>query len=644
MSKEKSKLTLKPGLTWRSIMAILFSSVALLPVNLYLQLVSGTTIVAAAVYITAILFTEIATLMGSPLTKQEVYIIFTMAGIAATPVFINSVFRAYFTRSFIAWSFRDPFTGKPLPELIPRWYAPPYWSPVHKLRTFLHPDWIYPIIVFNIQYGLLAIIAELALTMITSIMYIEVESLPFPFAEVNAQLINTLTERQRERMYVFVFSAFVSMAYSIIVYGVPTLTAGLFNVRLQLIPIPWLDLTTGYLGIEKILPGACLGISTDPIVFATGFILPLNLEICMFIGSLVIWVFGNSLALTTFRSYFPEWAREWRPGMSLSLVWQRSYLRIWAFTQIGFIIGLAMFTVISEYKHILNALKTLFRPPTSIREKGYFSLRTLLAMYLGATSLSVVVFHLLVPEFPLWIAIVCSIGLSLVNAIIGTRILGETGLTITLPYVWQISVMLSGYRGIDAWLFSPLLAGSLSPGWTQSVKTAYLTDTRPLDFFKAFIITFVLYQAFSFIYVSFFWSIAPIPSSVYPWTLVQWPIQAINQGMWITRKIMTRPELIIYSLLTAIGLGVANMGLRKFLGISFSTIGIVTGFMTIPPSTITILMGGLIGKYVFQRILRESWQKYKTVIVAGIAAGEGIIVGIMSALVLVSKSTWILPY
>jgi len=51
------------------------------------------------------------------------------------------------------------------------------------------------------------------------------------------------------------------------------------------------------------------------------------------------------------------------------------------------------------------------------------------------------------------------------------------------------------------------------------------------------------------------------------------------------------------------------------------------------------------GRLIFQRIFgAERWNVYQRIIVAGIAAGMGIVVGISAAIVIMTKSAWILPY
>ncbi|MEM1698065.1 MAG: OPT/YSL family transporter [Thermofilaceae archaeon] len=632
----------KPGFTWRAALAILFASVTILPVNLYLSLVAGATIAAAASYITLILFTEVALLMGSSISKQEAFIIFTMSSVvAASPVYINFVYRSFFVESPITRIFKDPYTGKPLPEVIPSFWAPPPSSPAHTVRSFLHPDWIAPQLISHFQYGILFIIQEIALTIICSMLYNEVERLPFPLADVTSQLITTIVERPRERMGMFLAATLASGFYSFLAYGVPTLTYGLFGVQMQLVPVPWIDLTTGYLGVEKVLPGAILGISTDPMTFVAGFILPLRTLTYMLIGSVTVWILGNWMALTVFRDFFPEWANEWSRGMSIPLVLQRSMLRVWLAPHIGVTVGLALATLASSSSSIIKSLKTLAR----VKEVGsYSSLPTLLAMYLGATFLSVLIFHYLVPDFPVWLAAALSIGFSFLNALVATRVRGETTITISIPYVWWGAILLSGYPKVDAFFFSPVIGGSLAPSWVESLRVAELTETKQTDFFKAFVYAFALYTVFSFIFVSFFWMMAPIPSSVYPWTIIQWPIQAMIEGMWYTRQITVRADLILGFAALAFALGVLQKALRA-IGIPFDAIALLTGTQVIPTSTITMLLGGVVGHYLLRRAMgKERWEYYRLTIAAGVATGMGLVVGVLSAFALIFKTAWIKPY
>lgn len=649
------KYDLKPGLTYRSALALVFSSLVIMPVQLYLILVSGVNIAIAAVYITVILLTELSTISGTPLTKQEIYIVYMLAGLAASnPVFIAFVQRKYLVTSPISWSLIDPHSGKPLPEVIPSWWVPPYDAPSTGIRSFFHPDWVLPMVLSTFQYGVLYIIVEIALAMMMAQYAIEVEKLPFPLASVDAQMVVTLTERPKEKMSIFAVSAMVAGIYAALLYGIPILMFGIFGITIQLIPFPWIDLTIGYFGIEKIMPGAVYGIATDALAWATGFILPLDLLAYQFISSIAVWVFGSWLALTVFGSSFPEWVMEWKKGMTLQLVVQRATLRVWVYPQVGVLLALALLTIVLRFRTLVNAFKAMMNPPPSFKASGYFSFPKLMLMYLGATSLSVAVFHVIVPDFPVWIAAVFSIGFSMLLALANTRMVGEAAATTlmapvggALPFplfVWYGTVLAIGYPKVDALLFYPVIGGTSSPIWVQNIKTAFLTETKPIDFFKAYLIAVVLYHIFSIIYVSFMWAIAPIPSSVYPATTIYWPIYVINQGMFLTRQITGRLELILSSMGLFIALGLVGNLLSR-IGVPFNIVGLATGTFIWPPFATSSLLGGLLGRYVIKKYMGDEWWgKNRAVIVAGIAVGEGIMVGIFSGFTMMSKSTWLLPY
>jgi len=640
-------MELKPGFTLRTALAILFASLMILPVSIYLSLVSGGGLASAAIYITAILLSEFAILAGSPLTRQEMFIIYSMVGIAATASpFTTLVFRSYFVRSPITWSFKDPFTGKPIPELIPTWWAPRYDSPVHELRTFIHPEWAIPIAIMVASY-FMYVAYDISLTYLFSYLYIEVEKLPFPFAEVQAEMSITLAERSPDKMKVFTISALIGMIYAALLYGVPTLSYGITGQQVQLIPIPWLDLTSGPFGIENALPGALFGLATDILAYLGGVLIPFTTTVYMLIGSIATWVFGNHIALTWLANLFPQWVEEWIPGAGINYIYQRSAIRVWIAPQIGFTIAVSLIVLAKSYRNIINALKSLAKMTRASSVRGYPSLKILLAAYISTVMLSVILFHALVGfGFPIWLTIIVALGWSFLDSLIRTRTIGETGYSISIPYVWEATILASGYQGIEPWFIAPIVSAAAVPYWTQSVKAAYLTETRLSDFFKAFIFTAVIFYTMSFFYTSFFWSIAPIPSSVYPFTLISWPVQAATTSLWISRQIFAfKPEVLVGSFVLMLGVCGVGEVLSKFTGIPFSAVGLLTGTFVLPASTIPTFIGAVLGKYIFPKIFGEEfWRGRRAVIVAGVSAGEGVVIGLSAAIVMISKATWILPF
>jgi len=94
-----------------------------------------------------------------------------------------------------------------------------------------------------------------------------------------------------------------------------------------------------------------------------------------------------------------------------------------------------------------------------------------------------------------------------------------------------------------------------------------------------------------------------------------------------------------------LGIGIIGELLAKFFHVSFSIIGIVSGTTILPTTTIPMLIGALLGRFVFVRFFEVNWwQSHRADIVAGISIGEGITVGILAAATMVSKASWILPF
>lgn len=650
------KVSLNPGFTLRSFLAIFTAASLLLPVSIYLQLTSGALLAGAVTYITAILFAEISRLLGKPLTKQEIFIIFQAAApvLLGTP-FLEFVYRRYFLNSPAATSFSDPYTGKTLASVLPSWWVARYSGIDVAARTFLREEWATPISVYVLQI-VFWLVQEVALTYMMAYVYIEEERLPFPFAEFPAQMSITLAEREEESMRIFTASAIIGAIYSVILYAVPMVSLGLFNTPVVIIPVPWYDLTAGPYGIENILPGAIFGVATDPLTYVGAFLIPFHTVMYMVAGSLSVWVFGNYITRTYFSNIFVEWSSEWIRGMALPLVYQRSFLRLWITPFIGFAFAATAYAIAKGRRSIILSFKSLYRLSTDMRLKGYKPLRIIVLLYLIGVLGSIAIFHALVPGFPIVIAVLVAMAGGFLYSVIATRSIGETGYMISMPYLWQISVLASGYPEVDAWLIFPMFSGvtptasqlglpfTASPHWCNTIKAAFLTETRPSDFFKAYFMAISLYFIFSFIYVSFFWSIAPIPSQLYPITTIQWPVSATSSALWISKQISLKVDAIIYSFALMTAVSLAGDAISKFVGIPFSPIGLVTGVSLLPPQAISLLIGGIAGRVISNMKGRGWWYKNRGIMMAGVATGEALAVGVSTSIVMLSKATWILPW
>jgi len=636
MSEVKEELYIpvfKRGLTWRVFMAMVTAALLFIPISTYLYLTSGTAAATVAVYVIVILFSFFSRIWGNPLTKQELFIIYTVVGYVggSVPFCYWLVYRGFFLHSPIASSFH--IMGKPLSELVPFWMAPGINSEAYKLRTLLHPDWFWPLTI-SIIYGVLGFLAEISLAMMASYLFIEVEPLRFPFATISADMVTVLAERKVDEMKYFITCLLIGFIYGIILYVAP-----LFGV--QIIPLPWIDLT--WL-TEKYLPGALIGIATDPSSFLFGFLLPIHVAGCTLLGSVITWIIFNTLFLTVFPNFFPEWTEEYFQGMTIASIIQRSSIRVWLSPSIGFAVGLAFILTVKLREKIVQTFKALRKIPLTKKETGYLSIPKLIFMYLIGTGGSVIIYHFLVPEIPILIPLSLSLGLSFFIAIFSTRIFGELGLSVQFPYLWQSFVYFSPYQGFAGWVFTPVIAGFGTAGYVNTTKAAYLTETRISDFYKALTISVFLNILFGIIFMDFFWKLAPLPSTVYPQTLVFWPTYAITECLLATRQIHIDPTLIMLGSGASVGIFILGEILTR-IGIPFNAVALIGGLNFYPPSTIMTFIGSLIGKLVLQRYFGENrWWRMRGIVVAGILVGTGLALGVGTSLALLQKASWVMPW
>jgi len=597
---------------------------------LWLYFSTGDVIVAStAMYTTAMLFGELARL-SKPLTKQEIFIIMYGSTVAAGNFIITAgfVFNAYFRSSPIAAQFG-------LTEAIPTWLVPPLTSPAIIQRNLFHPDWILPIIVTT-SGVLLAMICDIALGFLAQHLYIEVENLPFPMQQVEAQVCLTMATKESKKIRIFTISAVISMAYAALLYALPFISYALLGWSIVAIPQPWIDLNRF---VEWILPGASFGVATGLSIFAMGFILPFNVIASMFVGSLGFYFVGNALLV--------RWGlfTEWFPGMNLSDTWARSVLGFWASPMIGLVIAATILPLMRHPRNLAKTFSDLLKMPTVTRRGGSISLRLILALFLISTLGSVLLVWILVPGFRYWawILILLSVGWTFVFTLASARAIGVTGMGPTAPYsstlyVREASYIATGYSGADIW-FAPLVVSSGGSFYCAVFKTARLTETNPIDYVKAYFIAFFVALIMGYVYVSAFWSIAPMPSSLFPCPF--WPLQATVVSLFVTRSVqLFNPAFLI---------GAATVGGILFAIIEvghlpLSLMGIALG-PTIPiPYTVSYLIGAVVAKLMKRRMGREWFETNRTVIVAGIFTGLGLTVALSTAIALIARSLWAMPY
>lgn len=631
---------------WKTIVGALFIGLVMMPGSIYLGLVAGQTMGPAAEWTTIILFNELARRSFTSLKRQEIYLLYYVAGALTVMMgtvalsggaFAQLIWQQYFVRSPAAATFV---------EQIPLWVAPQPGSDALVSRTFLSAEWLPAIGVlaasqilnriswFSMGYSLFRITSD-------------VEQLPFPMAPVAAQGATALAEAsgtggETWRWRVFSIGTMIGISFGIIYVGIPTLTGVMLVRPVSILPIPWIDFTQA---TERFLPSAPTGIATSLAEVMVGFVLPFWIVVGGFAAALLT-TFINPLL------HLYEGPRDtWQPGMETIHCSFANMIDFW----LSFIIGAMLAIAIIGIWQLIQTQRAaapgerrgLGAPPAG---RGDINIYLALGLYVAATVGYVALCHYLVPEFKYGLIFFAAYGLvwTPLQSYINARMYGLTGQFVGFPMVREASFILSGYRGVRLW-FAPIPLANYGR-YAQQFREVELTGTKITSVIKAEALIFVVMMPCSLLFWQFVWRLAPIPSVMYPYALKFWDYQALQQSLWITAT-TERSELFAQAIKWKVivggtGFGLGAYSLLSYLGLPVTLIyGLLRGMGMFPHMLIPQFAGALLGRYYFaKRFGTREWRRYTPVLLAGFSCGMGLIGMCAIAIALVSQSVTQMPF
>jgi len=636
------------GFNKKTILAALFIGFIMLPGSIYLALITGGGLGGAAQWVTVILLVEIAKRSFVQLKRQEIYIVYILAGslISAGLVlgaagltlqggaFSDLIWKQYLIQSPYAKSFG-------LAKNIPSWAVPPAGSEALVKRTFLARVWAVPIlllIVHNVLYRINNFSLGYALFRITS----DYEKLPFPMAPVASEGATALAEvsgkKETWRWRIFSIAAMIGVIFGAFYVVIPTITGLLMTTPLQLLPIPWVDFTAQ---LGTVLPSGMLGFVTDLGTLFAGFVLPFWVVIGTFFGSVLARTFGDpilhKLGIVT----------DWQPGMTAIPTNVVTTMNFWINAIIS---GGIVVAIIGIWKMVVafgSARKRVYGQVVLPEDRGDYPLPVALLLWFLSTLVYVIICHLLVPTFPVVLFIFFGFILTPFLSYTSARMFGITGVAtgIAFPMVREATFILSGYKGADIW-FAPIPYFNHG-GTAQSFKQLELTRTRFTSWYKAEFASLIIMLFCSFLFWSIIWRMNPIPSSAYPFVQKMWPMSAMFQCLWVTS---TLPEAGTPWMIKAIKLKyILSSGLVYVAIYGISILfrwptaifyGIVGGVGQMPHYSIPMFAGALLGRFYFAKKVGPNWKKYTPILMAGYACGMGLIGMLSIAVALIAKTIY----
>jgi len=229
------------------------------------------------------------------------------------------------------------------------------------------------------------------------------------------------------------------------------------------------------------------------------------------------------------------------------------------------------------------------------------------------------------------------------------RLEGMAGQAIEIPFIREIAFILSGYVGMKIW-FLPIPASNYGYQ-VVSYKHAELLGCKFSSIWKSQFFLYPIIIVSTLLFSSFIWSLAEIPSAVYPFTMEMWDLNAKNACLMYTA---TLGEYSLFQEALGFGRfisGFASAGvlmgvLGWFAAPTMLFFGVVRGLgsISMPHIILPQFIGALIGRYYFERKYGCEWRKMIPVVSAGFFVGAGLISILAVGLVFLAKSVSTVSY
>lgn len=657
----------RDGFSMRTVIGALFVAFIMMPGAIYMGLVAGQGLGAAAEWVTIILFAELARRSFVHLSRQEIYVLFYVAsGIAAVAIphlalaggpFAGAIWNQYLLQS--------PQTSSIAPH-IPDWVVPPLSSAAIQTRNLAHIDWWWshsrgvfsPILLIAIG-SVLGRLSFFGLGYIVFRITSDMERLPFPMAPIAAEGSTALAEATTRdatgvsktswRWNVFSIGACLGIVFGAVYILIPAVSGLFLSKPIMVLPIPFVDFTRR---IEGIMPASLVSISFDAGLFLAGMILPFAFVSGNFFSVLVTGVLAAPLLLRM--GFF----KHWTSGNGLLVNQMLLSFDFWMSVTIGFAVAVLLIGL----GNLSGTFRRVRQKPAEVqpsvaedplyrrasRERGDFSIWIAVTLFLISTACYAGICKVLVPDFPFWIVLIFGFIWTPLNSYISARLIGVSGMGLSTPFLRETAFITSGYRGVDIW-FAPIPLADYG-GAAQQFRALELTRTRFTSIIKAEFVMFPVIFASSFIFWWFFWKLNQVPSSTFPFAARIWPVAA-RQAYLIFTANSSGQSLLLQAINLKVIFSAACVGMGLFAllkALRLPTVffyGLALGLGAPLHGALSMMLGALVSKYYFRKKFgAEKWSRYLPVVIAGFSCGMGLAGMMAVGITLVMQCTRDLPY
>jgi hypothetical protein len=653
------------GFSWMSLIGAIFIALVMVPGSIYMGLLIGQGIGGAAQWVTTILFLEVARRAHKTLKRPEVFVLFYMASAAMAQPFQGLLWNQFFVQSQAA-------VGSGLAEHMTEvwWYAPTDPT-VLAQRNFFMAEWwpVLGLIVFNTVVGRFqGTVLTYGLFRIAS----DIEKLPFPMAPVGAAGITALAEQQSEesnpeavgdaeekpeswRWRVFSVGAALGLAFGAIYSALPAISSAVLGSPITIFPIPfsdWTNITSPF------LPAFATGLSFDMGNLLAGMVFPFYGVLGGFIG-LIITAIANPML------YKNGLLPSWDPSMGTIETLFKNNIDFYFSFSIGVSIAIAIAGFYQVYLGLKDKAKLKEQKEARLaeddaedlaeterlRQRGDIPPLIIVATYFFTCFLYIGICGWLIDwhRGVLWCMFFFAFVYTPLISYVTARLQGMTGMGVTIPNVREAAFLMSGYTGgVKVW-YLPVPMYNYGAG-VSNWRVAELTGTRFWSLWKTDIILTPIILIASILFMQFIWSLAPIPSPVYPYAEKMWELNAANQTIFPSSTLgrFSQFEETFNWTYLAIGAGFGTVMFFVLYAMNLPILliyGMVGGLnVTMPHGVLPQFIGALIGRFYFQKRMGLKWRQYIPVVMAGFGCGVGLITVFSVGITFLLKAMIKLPY
>lgn len=641
------------GFSYRTVLGAIFLGFVMMPASMYMGLVVGPAHIGdAARWVTVILFLEIAKRSRVSLKQQELYVLYYMAGMALYSPFEGLLFRQYLVVSPAA---TDLNLIEHFSQADMSWVAPSKQYIDEHGRNFFCGGWITPILVIGLA-TVLHRIDHFGLGYFLYRLTSDVERLPFPLAPVGAAgavaLAESTQEKQTWRWRTFSIGTMLGLAYGTIYNAVPAVTGALFGKSIQIVPIPFIELTDK---TRDILPAVATGLTVDLGLIILGFVLPFwsvvggivavvaTMVLNPFLfetGVLHTWTHSMKTPETQVANYF-DFYLSWNIGMAMAI----AVIGFWGIAR-GLI---ALRKKKQDGEDTLDFSKLW----TKNVKRGDISIWISLFIYFFSTCAYIAFCAWLVPGFPVVFFLFYGFVFTPLVSYATARLEGLAGQVLNIPFVREAGFILASrwgnYQGLGIW-FAPIPIHNYGVQ-TVGFRQVELTGTNLRSIIKTEFTVLPVILIASVLFSQFIWGLAAIPSEAYPYANLLWDMRARQELLLFSSTTGGESQFYdaINSAYIATGFGVGMVVYIVLAIFSLPTLfiyGVVRGFGHANPHGLVFeLLGAMLGRLYFERRFgRDKWRQYAPVLMAGYFCGVGLISAASIAVSMISKSVSQLMY